>query len=86
MIGMIVSLTGFYDGKSKNDPTISGIAPAYGKSGFEFFLGDKPISSKGLLVLQLLDQNSVPLSDLVRIDTYSDCSQNLTLVRFVKNP
>ncbi len=86
MLGMVISLTGFYDGKAKNELTVSGIAPAYGKSGFEFFLSEKPITSKGDLFLQLLDQNSVPASSPVLLDTFSDCSQNLTLVRFVKSP
>lgn len=86
MIGMVISLTGYYDGKMRNELTVSGIAPAYGKSGFEFFLGKTPVSSKGDLVLQLLDQNSVPLSSQIRVNTFSDCAQNLTLVRFVKNP
>jgi len=86
LYGMVISMTGYYDGKMKNELTVSGIAPAYGKSGFEFFLGKTPISSKGQLVLQLLDQANVPLSGQIQVDTFSDCSQNLTLVRFVKNP
>jgi hypothetical protein len=85
MLRMTIRLVGFYDGKAKNELTVSSIAPAYGVSGFEFFLGDKPIDSKDQLYLQLLDQNGVPQSDNLYVDTYSDCSQNLTLVRFVKN-
>jgi len=66
--------------------TVSSIAPAYGKSGYEFFLGTVPIASKGELNLQLLDQAGLPLSDVISIDTYNDCSKNLVLVRFKKNP
>jgi hypothetical protein len=86
MIGMIINLTGIYDGRMMNELTVSGIAPAYGKSGFEFTLGKTPLSAKGQLFLQLLDQANVPLSTPIAIDVFSDCSQNLTLVRFVKNP
>jgi hypothetical protein len=86
MLRMTIRLVGFYNGKSKNDLTISSIAPAYGKSGFEIFLGTVPISSKGELYLQLEDQSTLPLSDKIYIDTFNDCSKNLVLVRFKKNP
>jgi hypothetical protein len=86
MLRMTIRLEGFYDGRSKNDLTVSSIAPAYGKSGYEFFLGTTPIESKAKLYLQLFDQAGVPLSDKVYVDTYKDCSKNLVLVRFKKNP
>ena len=65
---------------------VSSIAPAYGKSGYEFFLGTVPMSSKGELYLQLEDQSMLPLSDKIYIDTFNDCTKNLVLVRFKKNP
>ncbi|MDD2922964.1 MAG: hypothetical protein PHQ36_11835 [Anaerolineales bacterium] len=86
MLRMTIRLTGLYNGKSINELTVSSIAPAYGKSGFEFFLGNAPTASKGALYLQLLDQAGAPLSENIYVDTFSACSQNLTLVRFVKNP
>jgi hypothetical protein len=86
MLRMTISLTGRYNGKSKTELTVSSIAPAYGKSGFEFFLGTVPIASKGELSLQLLDQAGLPLSDVISINTFNDCSKNLVLVRFKKNP
>ena len=86
MLGIAVRLTGFYNGKSKNELTVSGIAPAYGKSGFEFFLGTVPVPSDGLLTIQILDQAGLPLSGNITIDTYGDCSKNLVLVKFKKNP
>jgi hypothetical protein len=69
-----------------NELTVSSIAPAYGKSGFEFVLGTDPISSKDELYLQLLDQSGLPLSGKIYVDTFDDCSKNLALVRFKKNP
>lgn len=90
MSGMVIRLVGTYNGKTKSEPptiTVSGVAPAYGRSGFEFFLGTVPISSQDELSLQVLDQTtSLPLSDLITIDTFNDCSKNLVLVRFKKNP
>ncbi|NWF64920.1 MAG: hypothetical protein HXY38_11505 [Chloroflexi bacterium] len=86
MLGIAVRLTGFYNNKSKNELTVSGIAPAYGKSGFEFFLGTVPISSDGLLTIQVLDQAGLPLSDPIPMDTFNDCKKNLVLVKFKKNP
>ena len=86
MLRMTISLIGFYNGKSVNQLTVSSIAPAYGKSGFEFVLGTEPISSKDELYLQLLDQSGLPLSGKIYIDTFDSCSENLALVRFKKNP
>jgi hypothetical protein len=84
--GVVIRLVGMYNGKSKNEPTVTGVAPAYGKSGYEFFLGTVPILSKGELSIQILDQAGLPLSDNITIDTFNDCSKNLVLVRFKKNP
>ncbi len=86
MLRMTIRVVGTYNGKSKNELTVSSIAPAYGTSGYEFFLGTAPLNSKGELYLQILDQAGLPLSDNVYINTYSDCSKNLVLVRFKKNP
>jgi hypothetical protein len=86
MLSFTIRLIGFYNGKSKNELTVSGISPTYGKSGFEFKLGTVPISSKGELSIQLLDQAGLPLSNNISIDTFNDCTKNLALVRFKKNP
>ena len=86
MLRMTVSLSGTYNGRTKNELTVSSIAPAYGKSGFEFVLGTVPISSKGNLFIQLLDQSGLPLSDKIYVDTFNDCAKNLVLVRLKKNP
>ncbi len=86
MLRITIRLVGSYNGKSKNELTVSSIAPAYGKSGYEFFLGTEPINAKGELTLQLLDQAGLPLSDPIEIDLSKDCDENLVLVRFKKNP
>lgn len=86
MLFFTIRLTGFYNEKSVNQQTVSGMFPANGKSGYEFLLGPVPISSKGLLHLQLFDQAGLPLSDSISIDTFNDCSKNLALVRLKKKP
>ena len=85
IIGIVVRLAGKLNGKTVELTTVSGISPEYGKSGFEFVLGDTPVNSRDTLYVQLLDQAGLPLSDKIYIDTSSDCKKNLVLVRFKKN-
>jgi hypothetical protein len=79
-----VRLGGSVPGKSFNLTTLTGIATAYGPSGFEFNLGLKPTASKDLLWVQLLDQSGAPLTEQVFLTTYTECSKNLLFVRFQK--
>lgn len=85
IIGIVVRLAGTLNGKSIELTTVSGVSPEYGKSGFEFVLGDMPVSSRDTVYVQLLDQAGLPLSERIYIDTFEDCSENLVLVRFKKN-
>jgi len=85
IIGLVVRLAGTLDGKSIELTTVSGVSEEYGKSGFEFVLGETPVNSRDTVYVQLLDQAGLPLSERVYIDTYSDCEKNLILVRFKKN-
>ena len=85
IVGIVVYLEGTYDGKRMELTTVSGINPEYGKSGFEFVLGETPINSRDDIYVQLLDQAGLPLSEKIYVDTFSDCEKNLVLVRFKKN-
>lgn len=85
VIGMVVFLRGFLDGKSVDLTTVSGINKEYGQSGYEFVLGNAPVASNKTLYVQLIDQSGVPLSNQVQIVTSADCSKNLVIVRFKKN-
>ena len=84
-VGMVIRLTGTLAGDPINLTTVSGVSPDYGKSGYEFKLGDKPVTSANPLTLQLLDQAGLPLANNVYITTSNDCKKNLILVRFKKN-
>jgi hypothetical protein len=79
--GLVVSLSGSAGGKVYQQLTVSGTAPAYGQSGFEFALGSKPVDSDDTLFVQLLDQAGLPLSPKSPVDTFADCAKNLPLVR-----
>jgi hypothetical protein len=85
IVGIVIHLEGTYSGKRVDLTSISGLYPEYGKSGFEFVLGDTPVDSSDSVYVQLLDQAGLPLSDKIYLDTSSDCKKNLVLVRFKKN-
>ncbi len=82
IVGLIVYLKGTLDGVPVERMGLTGTAPNYGASGFEFVLANRPIASNNALWIQLQDQSGQPLSERVFINTYGDCSRNLILVRF----
>jgi hypothetical protein len=61
----------------------SGTATQYGASGFEFTLGDKPVS--GRFNVQLFDANNLPISPIVEIDLKGDPRANLAYIIFRQN-
>ncbi len=85
MIGMVVVLRGTLNGKTVDQTTVTGINKEYGPSGFEFVLGNAPVATKNELYVQLVDLQTIPLSDKITVNTSGDCAKNLVLVRFKKN-
>jgi hypothetical protein len=85
VIGTVVVLRGTLSGNTIEQQTVSGINKEYGPSGFEFVIGTAPVASNDTLIVQLVDQQNIPLSDPVTVDTSSDCSKNLVMVRFKRN-
>jgi hypothetical protein len=83
---VIVVLGGTLGGKQVNSTgalySLTGVATQYGRAGFEFTLGDKPIASKNTLWVQLIDQQGVPISDRAYLQTSASCDKNLTLINF----
>lgn len=61
----------------------SGTAPQYGPSGWEFTLGDRPVS--GTYYVQLLGSNGETISPIVEIDLKGDPRANLAYVIFRQN-
>lgn len=85
VIGIVVVLRGTLNGTTVEQTTVSGINKEYGPSGFEFVLGTAPVASDETLYVQLVDQQSIPLSDPVQITTSTECNKNLVMVRFKRN-
>jgi len=85
VVGNVVVLRGTLDGKTVEQQTVTGINKEYGPSGFEFVLGSAPIALKGTLYVQLVDLQNIPMSDPIYVNTSSECTKNLVLVRFKKN-
>jgi len=85
IVGTVVVLRGTLNGSRVEQQTVTGINKEYGQSGFEFVIGNAPVESRGTLYVQLVDLQNIPLSDQVVINTSSDCTKNLVLVRFKKN-
>jgi len=79
---MTLRLSGSINGQPVEKLTVSGTALDYGQSGFEFELGNTPVASNKLLILQLFNQAGQRQADDIPIVTYDDCNKNLILVRF----
>jgi hypothetical protein len=82
MLGVVIRVRGTLAEETVDLMTVSGVSQAYGKSGFEFTLGDLPIASEGSLWIQLLDAAGLPLSDPIYFNTSADCDKSLVLVQF----
>jgi hypothetical protein len=84
LTGLIIRLGGKLPGVTIPDHLMSltGVALSYGRAGYEFTLADHPITSRGALWVQLLDQAGVPLSSKIYFDTYDSCDRNLIIIDF----
>ena len=82
IFGVVVRVQGTLVGSTVDQTTVSGVSPAFGKSGFEFVLGEAPLPSDNTLYIRLFDQAGVPLSDEIRFSTSAECDKNLVLIRF----
>ncbi len=82
IIGLTVHLAGTLEGQPIDLYTVTGVAPQYGRGGYEFTLADRPIESTKTLYIELLDQAGLPLSDKIYFSTFADCDKTLTLIRF----
>ena len=80
-----IQMGGTLDGKVISFLTVSGTAPVYGASGFEFvLLNDHTIASSQTLWIQLLDNTARPLTNKIYFDTFTDCAKNLVMIIFTK--
>jgi hypothetical protein len=77
-----IQLGGMLGEVTVNQLKLSGSAPAFGESGFEFVLADRPIASSQTLWIQLFDNAGQALTNKVYFDTFEDCNQNLIRITF----
>lgn len=80
--GLTLHLYGELSGYTIDRFMITGSAPAYGESGYEFALENLVVDSEDSLYIQLEDTYGLPFSHPYAIQTYDDCQQNLILVNF----
>lgn len=82
IVGLTVFLGGTLNGSPIQRIGLTGTAPNYGASGFEFILGERPLVSSNSIWIRLEDQSGIPLTDNIYFNTYGDCAKNLILVIF----
>ncbi len=82
LTGLTLHLSGELDGVLIDRFTLTGFAPAYGESGYEFALEGLVVDSEDSLFIQLVDTNGLALSHPYTLDTFNDCQRNLILVNF----
>lgn len=80
-----IQLGGMLDEVVISQLKLSGSAPLYGDSGFEFELGNQPIASTESIWIQLFDNTGSAMTERIFFDTFEDCSQNLVMVTFTRD-
>src|SRR5262249_34413091 len=82
----IINYVVHLSGGGLTQDAFTGTKTAYGPGGYEFFLNNRPVESTGEFKVQLFNEKgNVPVSDVVVVNTFADCSKNLLLVNFVQN-
>ena len=83
---MTVRAIGTIGGQSISIEVLTGSNTNYSESGWEIKLSDQLISTSGTVTVGLYAQGAFdPISDLVVINTYNDCTRNLAVVNFVQD-
>jgi hypothetical protein len=81
--GLLVQLGGTLPGYGPvNRSTVTGTADEYGAGGYELIITRQLVSTSGTLWIQLMDQQKLPLSDMIYFNTYDDCKKNLIMISF----
>lgn len=80
--GLSLHLFGELDGYAIDRLSLTGSAPDYGQSGYEFQLENLTVDSQDTLFIQLFDANGNAISHPYGLETFNDCQKNLILVNF----
>jgi len=82
---LTVRATGTIGDQTVDLEVLSGSNTDYSESGWEIKLSDQKADTFGTITVGLYAQGRFdPISDLVVINTYDDCSRNLAVVNFVQ--
>lgn len=84
VLGLFIQVGGTLEGQPIEGITMTGTALEYGKGGYEYQLGSKPVDSSNTIWIQLMDMANLPLSDKVYFKTFASCDKNLILVNFTQ--
>lgn len=82
--GILVEVGGTIGDEPIDGLTLTGMAAAYGESGYEILLAEAPAESDSTVYVQLLDQANLPLTEAFYFQTYDSCDSNLIKVNFVQ--
>lgn len=80
--GLTLHLFGELQGYQIDQSAVTGSAPIYGDSGYEFLLENLVVNSKNAVFIQLVDADNAPYSLAYPLQTFQDCQKNLVLVNF----
>jgi hypothetical protein len=81
-----VHLGGEFNGTPLDYLSLPGSAPGYGQGGYEFTLGNAPLTSDDRIWIQLEDPLGNAMTDRISITTSDLCSENLIIVNWVTVP
>lgn len=76
--GMLVKVSGAYQGRTVSKVAVTGASQGFGPGGYDIYLGSLPQATT--LTLQLVDVTGAARSDAYRLATYADCQHNLLVV------
>lgn len=84
--GKIIEVTGSINHIPVLLLALTGSQEKIGPGGYEIQLASAPFSSSHEIFIRIYDQDGKALSDLIPIQTYSDCNKNLIILNFTLNP
>ena len=83
-LNKVIMVTGKIEGKAVGIVGVTGVPEAdiYGPGGFEIQIADHVFASEKALTVQVYNLDSVPISDSIPFDTFTDCRKNLIIINF----
>jgi hypothetical protein len=82
IVGLIVRVYGFLDGKIIQINSATSTGTVFGDGGYEITLADHPVASYERVWIQLSNLEGAILSDKTYINTTGTCDKNLVIINF----